>query len=147
MQQQVVRTRPPNGSHIDFVLPGLLVAAFLFMGLALWAMGYNIAGAAMSGAAALGLLQIQFRARAFDRHIWLSANPILVEQPEPAPITQTQYAQQTNTPAGQVLTYSNITLPDSDWLPCCRVECYQDLQRVDATWRESQRAWAFATYY
>lgn len=116
MQQQVVRTRPPEGQHIDFVLPNILLSGFLFIGIGLVATGYHVTGLALAGWAALSILFVVFRSWAFDRHVWLSGNPVIVEQPEPETITQTQYAQQTKTPTGQVLTYSNISLPDSDWL-------------------------------
>lgn len=118
--QQVIRTRPPEGSQLDFIMPGILVSGFLFIGLALWKLGYDIAGPSMSGAAALGLLFIWFRAWDFNRHVWLSANPVFIEEPEPEVITQTTYNTRETTPNGQTITYSNLALLDSDWLKIAR---------------------------
>jgi len=119
--QQVVRTRPPEGQHIDFVLPNILLSGFLFIGIGLVASGYHVTGFALAGWAAISILFVVFRSWAFDRHVWLSGNPVIVEQPEPEVITKIEYAQQTKTPSGQVLTYSNISLPDSDWLKIARL--------------------------
>lgn len=115
MQQQVVRTRPPEGQHIDFVLPNILLSGFLFIGIGLVATGYHIAGFALAGWAALSILFVIFRSWSFDRHVWLSGNPVIVETPEPEVITKTEYAQVKDNAAGREITYGGIHLEDAEW--------------------------------
>lgn len=116
MQQQVVRTRPPEGQHIDFVLPNILLSGFLFIGIGLVATGYHIAGFALAGWAALSILFCTFRAWSFDRHVWLSGNPVIVETPEPEVITKTEYAETDGTIVGKKYAYSGIHLEYSEWV-------------------------------
>jgi len=49
----------------------------------------------------------------------------------------------------RTLTRFNCVIPTQDGprrLPCCSIECYQSLARVDREWRSQQREWAFAAY-
>lgn len=116
MQQQVVRTRPPEGQHIDFVLPNILLSGFLFIGIGLVATGYHITGFALAGWAALSILFVIFRSWSFDRHVWLSGNPVIVETPEPEIVTKTEYAGVDRTNGGERYTYNGIYLEYSEWV-------------------------------
>jgi len=112
------RIRPPErwGDYGLFIFAAFAFGSVTATGLVGW--GYYDEPNALIGVGGgvCGLFMTFNRAKAYDRHVWYAANPIMIDDPEPVTVTQTQYARQTNTPAGQVLTYSNITLPDSDWL-------------------------------
>jgi len=111
------RIRPPDrGDYIVFIFIGTGFGSVSAFGYALYLETGSRYAAALTLAAAMGLLLTWVQKRAYDRHVWYAANPIYIDEPQRETITQTQYARQTNTPAGQALTYSNITLPDSDWL-------------------------------
>ncbi len=90
MTQQVYRTRPPQGTHLDFAVINILLSAIMFIGIGLVATGYDIVGFCMAGATALGIIFCMFRSWAFDRQVWLSANPIIIDDtpPEPEPLQQ-----------------------------------------------------------
>ncbi len=88
--QHIVRTRPPQGTHLDFAIINILLSVIMFIGFGLVAASYHIVGFCMAGAAAMGIVFCLLRAWAFDRHVWLSANPIILEDtpPEPEPLQQ-----------------------------------------------------------
>lgn len=143
--QQVFRTRPPEGSQFDFVYPVTMVLGFLFIGLALWALGYTIAGAALSGWAAMSFIFILFRVRDFNRWVEMAGNPVILDTPEP--VTEIRTTPLVITPTGNGANYrfnNDLHLQPEDWQRLAQFVIKKDgisrdgLIRLNLKWPENQ---------
>jgi len=123
MSRMFHRIRPPErwGDYGLFIVAAFVFGTVASGGAVAWTFYDEPLALIAVGGGVCGLLMTWNRARAYDRHVWYAAKPIMIDGPEPVIVTQTQYARQAQTPAGQTVTYSNVVLPDSDWLKIAMV--------------------------
>jgi len=92
MARMFHRIRPPErwGDYGLFIFAAFMFGTVATSGLVVWGYYDEPMGIIGAGGGLCGLLMTWNRSRAYDRHVWYAANPIMIDDPEPTPEPLTQ---------------------------------------------------------